>query len=161
MKIINEEILKGLLNIFKINSQRIEVYGKLSETIYTPELQQHFKTQADESTLLLNELNSILYQSFENSEIPILYEDSTIDQSVFYFGMARASNNPRTVMVSCQFGDEFLMKAYQKILEFLEVKYMPSLNDILTKHLKSIKHQKVNIENLLLSNLTMKYFKIQ
>ena len=154
MKIINEEILKGLLNIFKINSQRIEVYGKLSETIYTPELQQHFKTQADESTLLLNELNSILYQSFENSESPILYEDST-------FGMARASNNPRTVMVSCQFGDEFLMKAYQKILEFLEVKYMPSLNDILTKHLKSIKHQKVNIENLLLSNLTMKYFKIQ
>jgi len=75
MKIINEEILKGLLNIFKINSQRIEVYGKLSETTYTPELQQHFKTQADESTLLLNELNSILYQSFENSESPILYEE--------------------------------------------------------------------------------------
>jgi len=32
--------------------------------------------------------------------------------------MARASNNPRTVMVSCQFGDEFLMKAYQKYWNF-------------------------------------------
>ncbi len=30
------------------------------------QLQQHFKTQVDESTSLLNELNPILYQSLEN-----------------------------------------------------------------------------------------------
>ncbi|MDR6560908.1 MULTISPECIES: hypothetical protein [unclassified Arcicella] len=161
MKITNEEILKGLINIFKINRQRIEVYCKLSETVYTPELQQHFKTQVDESTSLLNELNPILYQSLENPENPVLYEDSEIDQSVFYFGMARASNNIRTVMISCQFGDEFLIKTYQRVLGFLEVNHVSALNDMLSGHLKSIGHTDFNMESMFSCNLTMKYFKLQ
>lgn len=161
MKITNEEILKGLINIFKINRQRIEVYCKLSETVYTPELQQHFKTQVDESTSLLNELNPILYQSLENPENPVLYEDSEIDQSVFYFGMARASNNIRTVMISCQFGDEFLIKTYQRVLGFLEVNHISALNDMLSGHLKSIGRTDFNMESMFSCNLTMKYFKLQ
>ena len=147
MKITSEEVLRGLINIFNINGYRVEVYEKLKNQIYNPELQQYFQKQVDESSTILKELNPILNSSLEESENPVVFEDAKLDQSQFYFGLACASSNPRTIMVSCQFGNEFLIKAYQKILKFLDTNALNSLWVMVSKHLESIKNTYMDFEH--------------
>jgi hypothetical protein len=146
MKINSEEVLRGLINIFNINNYRVEVYQKLKSQMYSPALQQYFQQQVDESSIILQYLNPILNSSLKESENPVVFEDAKIDQSQFYFGMACASSNPRTVMVSCQFGNEFLMQAYQKILQFLDTNAFDSLWVMVSKHLESIKNTYMDYE---------------
>lgn len=152
MKIKSEEILKGLISIFKINEYRIEVYRKLINMIHNPELQPYFKAQVEESVTVIEELNPLM-DSIENAESPLHFEDVKMNQSQFYFGMARASKNPRTVMVSCQFGDEYLVKIYKRMLEILEIKTLPYLKDVLTRHLHNLQMAFAKIENTLLDNI--------
>ena len=152
MKIKSEEILKGLISVFKINEHRIEVYRKLINMIHNPELQPYFKAQVDESVTIIEELNPMM-DSVENAESPLHFEDTKMNQSQFYFGMARASKNPRTVMVSCQFGDEYLVKIYKRMLEILEIKSLPRLREILIKHLNNLQTAFASIENTLLENI--------
>lgn len=152
MKIRSEEILQGLINVFKINEYRIEVYCKLMGMIQNPELQPYFKSQVDESATVIKELNTLI-DSVENSESPLHFEDAKINESQFYFGMARASRNPRTVMVSCQFGDEYLMETYKKMLGLLEIKTLPYLRDILVRHLNNLQIAFTKIENTILENI--------
>jgi ferritin-like metal-binding protein YciE len=147
MKIKSEETLRSLINIFKINGYRMEVYKKLVNTIYHPELKRSFQNQVDESACIIEKLNTILDESLENSESPVLYEDARIDQSQFYFGMAKASKNIRTILVSCQFGDEFLMKTYQKMLTIFEIEALISLKETLGEHLSSLKKMSFDYDN--------------
>lgn len=153
MKITSEEVLRGLINIFNINGYRVEVYQKLQNQIYDPELQKYFQKQVDESSIILKELNPILNSSLEASENPVVFEDAKLDQSQFYFGLACASNNPRTVMVSCQFGNEFLIKAYQKILNFLDTKPLDFLWIMVSKHLESIKNTYMDFEHKVIEGM--------
>ena len=153
MKIRSEEVLRGLINIFNINGYRVEVYQKLKSQIYDPKLQEYFQKQVDESSVILKELNPILNSSLKESENPVVFEDAKIDQSQFYFGLACASNNPRTVMVSCQFGNEFLIKAYQKILEFLDTNAFDSLWVLVSKHLESIKNTYMDFEHKVIDGM--------
>lgn len=155
MKITSEEVLRGLINIFNINGCRVEVYQKLQNQIFNPTLQQYFQNQVDESTIILKELNQILNSSLEEFENPVVFEDAKLDQSQFYFGIACASNNPRTVMVSCQFGNEFLIKAYQKILNFLDTKALDFLWVIVSKHLESIKNTYMDYEHEVVNGMLM------
>jgi apolipoprotein N-acyltransferase len=67
--------------------------------------------------------------------------------------MARASKNPRTVMVSCQFGDEYLIKTDKRILSVLEIRTLPYLREVLTRHLDNLQNAFVKIENTLLENI--------
>ncbi len=152
MKIKSEEILKGLISIFKINEYRIEVYRKLINMVHSPELQPYFKSQVDESETIIKELNPLM-GLLENAESPLHFEDAKMNQSQFYFGMARASKNPRTVMVSCQFGDEYLVKIYKRMLEVLEIKTLPYLREILMKHLKNLQTSFEKIESTILENI--------
>lgn len=152
MKIKSEEILKGLISVFKINEYRIEVYRKLMNMIHNPELQPYFKSQVEESATIIEELNPLM-DAVENAESPLHFEDTKMNQSQFYFGMARASKNPRTVMVSCQFGDEYLVKTYKKMLEVIEIKTLPYLREILTRHLNNLQIAFSKIENTLLENI--------
>ena len=152
MKIKSEEILKGLISVFKINEYRIEVYGKLINMVNSPELQPYFKSQVDESETIIKELNPLM-GLLENAESPLHFEDTKMNQSQFYFGMARASKNPRTVMVSCQFGDEYLVKMYKKMLEVLEIKALPYLREILIKHLQNLQTSFKKIESTILENI--------
>ncbi len=152
MKIKSEEILKGLISVFKINVYRIEVYRKLISMIHNPELQPYFQAQVEESVTIIEELNPLM-DSVENAESPLHFEDVKMNQSQFYFGMARASKNPRTVMVSCQFGDEYLVKTYKKMLGIFEIKTLPYLRDVLTKHLNNLQTAFAKIENTLLDNI--------
>jgi hypothetical protein len=152
MKIKSEEILKGLISVFKINEYRIEVYRKLMNMIHNPELQPYFEAQVKESVTIIEELNPLM-DSIENAESPLHFEDAKMNQSQFYFGMARASQNPLTVMVSCQFGDEYLVKTYKRILEVLEIKTLPYLREVLTRHLNNIQTAFERIENMLLENI--------
>lgn len=146
MKIISEEVLRNLINIFKINGYRVEVYRKLIDEGYSPELHRSFQAQVDESTSVLKSLNPILDSSLEFCESPVLYEDVSIDQSQFYFGMARASSNVPTVMISCRFGDEFLMKTYQNMLNFIDINAMLPLRETLIQHLSSLKNMYVDYD---------------
>jgi hypothetical protein len=152
MKIKSEEILKGLISVFKINEYRIEVYRKLMSMIHNPELQPYFKAQVEESATIIEELNPLM-DSVENAESPLHFEDAKMNQSQFYFGMARASQNPRTVMVSCQFGDEYLVKMYKRMLEVMEIKTLPYLREVLTRHLDNLQAAFARIENMLLENI--------
>ena len=152
MKIKSEEILEGLISIFKINEYRIEVYRKLINMIHNPELQPYFESQVDESVAIIKELNPLM-DSVENAESPLYFEDAKINQSQFYFGMARASKNPRTVMVSCQFGDEYLVKIYENMLQVLEIKTLPYLREILMRHLHNLQAAFTKIENTILENI--------
>jgi hypothetical protein len=147
MKITSEEVLRGLINIFNINGYRVEVYQKLKNQIYNPELQKYFQKQVDESSIILKELNPILNSSLKESGNSVVFEDAKLDQSQFYFGLACASSNPRTVIVSCQFGNEFLIKAYQKILKFLDTNALDSLWVMVSKHLESIKNTYMDFEH--------------
>jgi hypothetical protein len=151
MKVKSEEILRGLINVFKINEYRVEVYRRLMDMIHNPELQPYFQSQVEESATIIEELNPIL-DSLENAESPLLFEDTKMNQSQFYFGMARASQNPRTIMVSCQFGDEYLVKTYKRMLEILEIKTLPYLREILIRHLDNIQNSFSKIENMFLDN---------
>jgi hypothetical protein len=153
MKIKSEEVLRGLINIFNINGYRVEVYQKLKSQIYNPELQKYFQKQVDESSIILKELNPILNSSIKESENPVVFEDAKLDQSQFYFGLACASSNPRTVMVSCQFGNEFLIKAYQKILKFLDTNALDSLWVMVSKHLESIKNTYMDFEHDIINEM--------
>lgn len=153
MKISSEEVLRGLINIFNINGYRIEVYQKLQNQIYNPAMQKYFQKQVDESTIILKELNPILNLSLEESENPAVFEDAKLDQSQFYFALAFASNNPRTVMVSCQFGNEFLIKTYQKMLNFLDTKAFDFLWLMVSKHLESIKDTYMDYEHEVVNGL--------
>ncbi len=155
MKITSEEVLRGLINIFNINGYRVEVYQKLQNQIYNPELQKYFQKQVDESSVILKELDPILNSSLQESENPVVFEDAKLDQSQFYFGLACASNNPRTVMVSCQFGNEFLIKAYQKILNFLDTNALDFLWVIVSKHLESIKNTYMDFEHKVIDNMSV------
>ena len=120
--------------------------------IHNPELQPYFKAQVEESVTVIEELNPLM-DSIENAESPLHFEDIKMNQSQFYFGMARASKNPRTVMVSCQFGDEYLVKIYKRMLEILEIKTLPYLKDVLTRHLHNLQMAFAKIENTLLDNI--------
>ena len=153
MKITSEEVLRGLIDIFNINGCRIEVYEKLKSQLFSPEIQKYFQQQVDESTLIIEKLNPILSDSLESAENPTIFKDAKIDQSQFYFGMACASNNPRTVMISCQFGNEFLVKAYQRILQSLDTNALDSLWRIVSKHLESIKNTHMDYEYEVMNNL--------
>jgi hypothetical protein len=153
MKITSEEVLRGLINIFNINGYRVEVYQKLQNQIYNPELQKYFQKQVDESSVILKELNPILNSSIEESKNPVVFEDAKLDQSQFYFGLACASSNPRTVMVSCQFGNEFLIKAYQRILKFLDTNALDSLWVMVSKHLESIKNTYMDFEHDIINEM--------
>ena len=153
MKITSEEVLRGLINIFNINGYRVEVYQKLKSQLSNPELQKYFQQQVDESTLILENLNPILDDSLKSAENPAVFEDAKLDQSQFYFGLACASNNPRTVMISCQFGNEFLIKAYQKILQFLDTNALDFLWKIVSKHLESIKNSYMDYEHEVINDL--------
>ena len=153
MKIKSEEILKGLISVFKINEYRIEVYRKLINMVHNPELQPYFKSQVDESEAIIKELNPLM-DLLENAESPLHFEDAKMNQSQFYFGMARASKNPRTVMVSCQFGDEYLVKMYKRMLEVLEIKTLPYLREILMKHLKNLQTSFEKIGSTILENIS-------
>jgi hypothetical protein len=153
MKIKSEEVLRGLINIFNINGYRVEVYQKLKNQIYNPELQKYFQQQMDESSIIIKELNPILKSSLKESENPAVYEDTKLDQSQFYFGLACASSNPRTVMVSCQFGNEFLIKTYQKILKFLDTNALDSLWRMVSKHLESIKNTYMDFEHHIIDEM--------
>ena len=152
MKIKSEEILRGLISVFKINQYRIEVYRKLMNMIHNPELKPYFEAQVEESVTIIEELNPLI-DSIENAESPLHFEDAKMNQSQFYFGMARASNNPRTVMVSCQFGDEYLVKTYKKMLGIFEIKTLPYLREVLTRHLNNLQAAFAKIENTLLENI--------
>lgn len=152
MKIKSEEMLKGLISIFKINEYRIEVYRKLINMVHNPELQPYFKAQVEESVTVIEELNPLM-DSIENAESPLHFEDVKMNQSQFYFGIARASKNSRTVMVSCQFGDEYLVKMYKRMLEILEIRTLPYLRDVLTRHLHNLQKAFEKIENILLDNI--------
>lgn len=158
MKIKSEEILKGLISVFKINEYRIEVYRKLMNMIHNPELQPYFEAQVEESVTIIEELNPLM-DSVENAESPLHFEGTKMNQSQFYFGMARASKNPRTVMVSCQFGDEYLVEIYKRMLGVLEIKTLPYLREILTRHLNNIQVAFAKIENMLLDNFSVRYKK--
>lgn len=153
MKIKSEEILKGLISVFKINEYRIEVYRKLINMVHNPELQPYFKSQVDESEAIIKELNPLM-DLLENAESPLHFEDAKMNQSQFYFGMARASKNPRTVMVSCQLGDEYLVKMYKRMLEVLEIKTLPYLREILMKHLKNLQTSFEKIGSTILENIS-------
>lgn len=153
MKIKSEEILKGLISVFKINEYRIEVYRKLINMVHNPELQPYFKSQVDESEAIIKELNPLM-DLLENAESPLHFEDAKMNQSQFYFGMARASKNPRTVMVSCQLGDEYLVKMYRRMLEVLEIKTLPYLREILMKHLKNLQTSFEKIGSTILENIS-------
>ena len=120
--------------------------------IHNPELQPYFKSQVEESATIIEELNPLM-DAVENAESPLHFEDTKMNQSQFYFGMARASKNPRTVMVSCQFGDEYLVKTYKKMLEVIEIKTLPYLREILTRHLNNLQIAFSKIENTLLENI--------
>ena len=153
MKITSEEVLRGLINIFNINGYRVEVYQKLSNQIYNPALQKYFQQQVDESSIILQELTPIINSFFEESENRAAFEDAKLDQSQFYFGLACASNNPRTVMVSCQFGNEFLIKTYQKVLKFLDTNALDSLWVMVSKHLESIKNTYMDFEKHIIKEM--------
>jgi len=155
MKIKNEEILRGLISVFKINEHRIEVYRKLKNMIYNSESQHYFESQINESLIIIEQLKPLI-DSTENSESPLHFEDVRMNQSQFYFGVARASKNPRTVMVSCQFGDEYLIKTYIIMLEILEIKTLPYLREVLTRHLDKLKIAFAKIENTTLENLSVR-----
>lgn len=155
MKIKNEEILKGLISVFKINEHRIEVYRKLKNMIYNSESQHYFESQINESLIIIEQLKPLI-DSTENSESPLHFEDLRMNQSQFYFGVARASKNPRTVMVSCQFGDEYLIKTYIIILEILEIKTLPYLREVLTRHLDKLRIAFAKIENTTLENISVR-----
>ena len=153
MKITSEEVLRGLINIFDINGYRIEVYERLKSQLSNIELQTYFQQQVDESKLILDRLKPILDDSLKYAENTSIFENAKIDQSQFYFGLANASKNPRMIMVSCQFGNEFLMKAYQKILQFLDTNALDSLWRIVSKHLESIRNTYMDYEYEVINNL--------
>jgi exonuclease III len=156
MQIHSDEVLRGLINIFNINGYRVEVYQKLKQQIFNPELQHYFQKQVDESSIIIKELNPILKSCMKESQNPAAFEDVRLDQSQFYFGMACASRNPRTVMVSCQFGNEFLMKAYQQILNFLDTNALDSLWKLVSKHLESIRNSYMDFEHSIINEVAVR-----
>jgi hypothetical protein len=56
-------------------------------------------------------------------------------------------------MVSCQFGNEFLIKAYQRILKFIDTNALDSLWVMVSKHLESIKNTYMDFEHDIINEM--------
>lgn len=152
MKINSEEILNDLISVFKINEYRLEGYRKIIKSAYSPKHLRYFQRKIDEGEMMIQELNPILHASMENERAADTYDDGRIDRSQFFFGIAKASDNPMTVIVSCQFGDELLVKIYQRILSFMEHKMYSSmaLKSVLSRHILHIEETAEDIKGIIL-----------
>ncbi len=132
-----DEAVKGLTKLSEINIARMEGYGNAISNIYKDDMKTYFVGKIKETSDLTKKLNRFIGKSnLEENEAK--NENKTIQRSNFYFTMAKSSKNPRTVVLSCQLGDECAVTAYKDILKSKTVNLLPYLRDILMKQLSNL-----------------------
>lgn len=148
----SNQILKELVSLFKINLERASVYKKLLGMFANKDLNGYFQEQFNDSNQIVEELDLIINSVVDVEEKKALFDDLTLNQSQFYFGMAQNSNNLRTVIISCKFGDEYLKSIYVTTMQFFDFRYFPKLNKFLNKHIENTQSLIQIIESAFITN---------
>ena len=134
-----EEAVKSLLKLSEINTARMEGYENAISTACKSDMKKFFGEKVKETLDLTNQLNRFICESTKNSDgNEINKESEKILRSNFYFSIAKSSNNPRTVILSCQLGDECAVTAYKDILKSKTLKLLPYLREVLLKQLSNL-----------------------
>jgi hypothetical protein len=135
MENFTEEAVKSLAKLSEINTARMEGYGNAISKVCKGDMKTYFGEKVKETLDLTNQINRFIGQS--NTGVNEV-ENKKIQRSNFYFTIAKASDNPRTVILSCQLGDECAVTAYKDILLSKTVKLLPYLREILQKQLSNL-----------------------
>jgi hypothetical protein len=133
MENFTEEEVKSLTKLSEINTARIEGYENAISKVCKGGMKTFFGEKVKETLDLTQQINQFI-GDFEIDE----FENHKIQRSNFYFTIAKASDNPRTVILSCQLGDECAVTAYKDILLSKTVKLLPYLREILQKQLSNL-----------------------
>lgn len=139
METYSVEIFSSLLKLSEINGARVEGYKNAISKISESEVRKELSARIIETMQLSNQLNSVIFDSKIDAESN---KEDQIGKKIlrpnFYFMIAKASNNPRTAVLSCQLGDQCAVTAYQEVLISKTIKLLPFLKNILVKQLKNI-----------------------
>ena len=146
METYSEEIFKGLVKLSEINVARMEGYKNAISKTNNSKMREMLNARVKETLYLNNQLNRVIAESKIDSETTEEDQnDKKILRSNFYFTIAKASNNPRTVILSCQLGDQCAVTAYKDILISKTIKLLPFLRNILVKQLHNLEKSLVTI----------------
>jgi hypothetical protein len=155
METYSEEVFNSLLKLSEINMARMEGYKNAVSKIYDDDVRKNLDARIEETLDLTNQLNRVIADlkiDTENTgEYPI---DKKILRPNFYFTIAKASNNPRTVILSCQLGDQCAVAAFTEVLMTKSVKLLPFLQNILVKQLENFEKSLVTTQ-LIMFNSTL------
>ncbi len=136
---LSDEALRSLIQLREINAVRVKGYQKAVDMIKNGNSKKYFQIKIDETIDLTECINrSIEGVNFGQSK-PNKVEAERPHQSQFYFTMAAATTNPRTVALSCQLGDKFAEKAYESALSALQFLTLPELLSALGKQVASLR----------------------
>ncbi|MBA4850130.1 hypothetical protein [Emticicia sp. BO119] len=139
MEKLNEDAIRSLKQLCEINEVRVKGYQKAVDMIKNTNSKKYFQVRINETNNLTDCINrSIEGVSFEKIKQNKI-ERTQIHQSQFYFTMAAASTNPRTVALSCQLGDKFAEKAYASALNIIQLLSFPELLKVLGKQVSSLR----------------------
>jgi uncharacterized protein (TIGR02284 family) len=117
MKSLNEKTAEVLNDLIQINNDRIRGYEKAAEetNVKDADLRSLFSEMIDESRLIVSELSSQVLREGEE-----LAEGTTIKGKIYRAWMdVKASfsgNNRKTILASCEFGEDAAQKAYTEAL---------------------------------------------
>lgn len=132
-----EEAVKSLSKLSEINTARIEGYENAILKACKGKMKKYFKAKVKETFDLTSQINHFIFESSsDNNETD--KGDEKIQRSNFYFSIAKSSDNPRTVILSCQLGDECAVKAYKDLLKSKTIKLLPYLREVLLKQLSNL-----------------------
>lgn len=115
----NTEILNDLI---RINNDRVEGYAKAAAQAKDQDLQSLFSQFSQQSRQLANELRSLVnsrYGSEDNDKI--VTDETTASGKIYRTWMdvkdKFAGGNRKSVLASCEFGEDAAQKAYKTALE--------------------------------------------
>ena len=115
----NTEILNDLI---RINNDRVEGYAKAAAQANDQDLQSLFSQFSQQSRQFANELRSLVnsrYGSEENDKI--VTDETTASGKIYRTWMdvkdKFAGGNRKSVLASCEFGEDAAQKAYKSALE--------------------------------------------
>ena len=154
MKNCTNEEVNCLIKLIEINANRVKGHESAIAKTRESELRKHLIDEFREMSELTTQLNLIINEFTEklNDE-----KNSNHNEKIscinFYFTVAKASSNPRTVILSCYLGDKCALTAYLNFLKSERTQLSPYLREILSNQLVNIE-ESLQTTNQILVEMT-------
>ena len=135
---LNKEIQHILENLIKLNNDRIEAYSRAIEDTDNPELAELFGYYADQSRQFKAELNSemINYGGLIPTDTTLMGQ---IHRAWLDLKAAVSTPDSRAILNSCEFGENSIIREYDKLLLSEEVVIPIELRHVMARQQQEMK----------------------